>query len=235
VVGNVWQWTASEFVDAHTRSVLVRGSSSYVPHTDNSQDVKFSWYFQPSLELDTHNRWLAQKGLLPYSRAATVGFRCLKDVPGGAPAPLHTGHRESSPLASPTVASEVRPQRGGRRQGSSGASTARAADRLREGQRPCGKMMRVELRPHGRRNALPNVGRAPLCATAQQRQPRLARRPARPSVCRAPALRLPTGSAAPSESVLRVGDLGISSVRASSTSGPLTSASCRRSRSAWSA
>lgn len=125
--------------------------------------------------------------------------------------------------------------RGGRRQGSSGASTARAADRLREGQRPCGKMMRVELRPHGRRNALPNVGRAPLCATAQQRQPRLARRPARPSVCRAPALRLPTGSAAPSESVLRVGDLGISSVRASSTSGPLTSASCRRSRSAWSA
>lgn len=33
VIGNVWQWTATEFVDAHTRSVIVRGSSSYVPLT----------------------------------------------------------------------------------------------------------------------------------------------------------------------------------------------------------
>ena len=33
LVGNVWQWTATEFVDAHTRSVIVRGSSSYVPLT----------------------------------------------------------------------------------------------------------------------------------------------------------------------------------------------------------
>ena len=50
----------------------------------------------PALQLDRHNRWLAQKGNLPYSRAATVGFRCLKDVPGGAPAPLH--YRSATPL-----------------------------------------------------------------------------------------------------------------------------------------
>ena len=33
VVGNAWEWTASEFVDAHTRRVVVRGGSSYVPLT----------------------------------------------------------------------------------------------------------------------------------------------------------------------------------------------------------
>ena len=93
VVGNVWQWTSSEFVDAHTRSIIVRGSSSYVPFTDPyeplSDPMKFSWYFPPALPLDRHNRWLAQKGNLAYSRAATVGFRCVKDVVGGAPAPWH--------------------------------------------------------------------------------------------------------------------------------------------------
>ena len=93
VVGNVWQWTASEFVDPHTRSVILRGSSSYVPLTDPylppAPPMKFSWYFQPALQLDRHNRWLAQRGNLAYSRAATVGFRCLKDVAGGAPAPFH--------------------------------------------------------------------------------------------------------------------------------------------------
>ena len=95
VVGNVWQWTATHFVDSHTRSVILRGSSSYVPGTNGSEGVKFDWYFQPSLELNTHNRWLAQMGMRSYSRAATVGFRCLKDVPGGAPAPLH--YRSATP------------------------------------------------------------------------------------------------------------------------------------------
>ena len=79
-------------MDAHTRSILLRGSSSYVPLTDPylppAKPMKFSWYFPPALQLDRHNRWLAQKGNLPYSRAATVGFRCLKDIAGGAPAPF---------------------------------------------------------------------------------------------------------------------------------------------------
>ena len=58
--------------------------------------MKFAWYFPPALQLDRHNRWLAQKGQRAYSRAATVGFRCLKDVQGGAPAPTH--YHSAKPL-----------------------------------------------------------------------------------------------------------------------------------------
>ena len=47
----------------------MRGGSSYVPLTNpyeppaNPKSGHFSWYFQPALQLDRHNRWLAQKGL----------------------------------------------------------------------------------------------------------------------------------------------------------------------------
>ena len=76
----MWQWTASEFVDAHTRRVVVRGGSSYVPLT-GGEWTKWSWYFQPAARLDTHNTYLLQRGLHGYNRAKTVGFRCLKDAP----------------------------------------------------------------------------------------------------------------------------------------------------------
>ena len=90
LVGNVWQWTGSEFADLHTRRVIVRGSSSYVPYMANvypAPKMLASWYFNPALELDKHAIWLLMKN--SYDRATTVGFRCVEDVKGGAPGPYY--------------------------------------------------------------------------------------------------------------------------------------------------
>ena len=49
-----------------------------------------------ALELDRHNRYLLMNGHDAYNRVKTIGFRCLKDVDGGAPAPYH--YRSATPL-----------------------------------------------------------------------------------------------------------------------------------------
>ena len=71
-MGNVWQFTADEFEDAHTRFVLLRGGSHYhIQHVSK-------WYF-PSGDwrLDRHNRYNLIDDA--YERAATIGFRCAYD------------------------------------------------------------------------------------------------------------------------------------------------------------
>ncbi len=90
LVGNVWQWTGSEFHDAHTRRVIVRGTSSYLPLMANVYPAPLmiaDWYFAPAFELDKHAYWLLMKP--SYDRATTVGFRCVQDVEGGAPPPFY--------------------------------------------------------------------------------------------------------------------------------------------------
>ena len=60
LIGNVWQWTGSEFADRHTRRVIVRGSSSFVPFMNNvfpAPKMLASWYFNPAVELDKHAIW----------------------------------------------------------------------------------------------------------------------------------------------------------------------------------
>jgi len=69
LVGNVWQYT-DEFEDIHTRAVVLRGSSAYVP--DGS-----IWYFPAALELNKHNKYFLMSD--SYERAATIGFRCAAD------------------------------------------------------------------------------------------------------------------------------------------------------------
>ena len=77
MVGNVWQFT-SEFQDAHTRAVLVRGGSHYYP----VGNAKFSWYFPNSAEMrklpgGPHGKYMLMSD--SYDRAGTVGFRCVAD------------------------------------------------------------------------------------------------------------------------------------------------------------
>lgn len=76
LMGNVWQFT-NQFADAHTRAVLLRGGSSYIPQGSG-------WYApnvppsQRPISALTHNKWLM---LSPgYNRAGTVGFRCVADA-----------------------------------------------------------------------------------------------------------------------------------------------------------
>jgi len=88
LIGNVWQWTSSEFRDEHTRRVIVRGTSSYLPRMANVYPAPLmiaDWYFAPAFELDKHAIWLLMKD--SYDRATTIGFRCIEDVKGGAPPP----------------------------------------------------------------------------------------------------------------------------------------------------
>ena len=74
MLGNVWQFTADEFVDDHTRRVVLRGGSNYHP-TDPTGD---GWYFPQAKSLATHNTLLLMDD--SYERAATVGFRCVIDA-----------------------------------------------------------------------------------------------------------------------------------------------------------
>ncbi len=70
LVGNVWQWT-DEFWDQHTRAAVLRGGSFYQPQGS-------VWYFPQAYRLDQHGKLLLMAP--SKDRAATVGFRCVKDA-----------------------------------------------------------------------------------------------------------------------------------------------------------
>jgi iron(II)-dependent oxidoreductase len=70
LIGNVWQWT-DEFIDEHTRSAILRGGSYYRPQGSR-------WYFPAAYRLDEHGKYLLMAPSI--DRAATIGFRCVKDV-----------------------------------------------------------------------------------------------------------------------------------------------------------
>lgn len=75
LVGNVWQFTADEFEDEHTRFVMLRGGAHYmIRHVSK-------WYF-PSGDwrLDRHGRYNLMDDA--YERAATIGFRCAYGIDG---------------------------------------------------------------------------------------------------------------------------------------------------------
>lgn len=88
-VGIVWQYT-DEFQDAHTRTVLLKGSSLYTPmlgSTFPALPQSLSWYFPKALQLDRHGRMMLMDD--SYERAATLGFRCAADHVSGQEAPHH--------------------------------------------------------------------------------------------------------------------------------------------------
>jgi formylglycine-generating enzyme required for sulfatase activity len=70
LVGNVWQWT-DEYTDDHTRGGILRGGSYYQPQGSK-------WYFPQAYELDEHGKLLLMAP--SKDRAATLGFRCVKDA-----------------------------------------------------------------------------------------------------------------------------------------------------------
>jgi len=70
MVGNVWQFT-DEYVDEHTRAVILRGGSYYQPQGS-------LWYFPQAYRNDQHGKLLL---MAPgYDRSGTVGFRCVRDM-----------------------------------------------------------------------------------------------------------------------------------------------------------
>jgi gamma-glutamyl hercynylcysteine S-oxide synthase len=71
LVGNVWQWT-DEYCDAHTCAAILRGGSRYQPQGSR-------WYFPQAYRLSEHGKYLLMAPSL--DRAATVGFRCVQDIP----------------------------------------------------------------------------------------------------------------------------------------------------------
>merc|ERR1712032_91326 len=70
LIGNVWQYT-SEFHDAHTSAVLLRGGCNYKP-------VGSGWYFPRAASLTKHGKYFLMSD--SYERAGTIGFRCVADV-----------------------------------------------------------------------------------------------------------------------------------------------------------
>jgi iron(II)-dependent oxidoreductase len=76
MVGNVWQWT-DEFDDEHTRAAIVRGGSYYQPQGS-------IWYFPQAYRNDEHGKLLLMAP--SKDRAATLGFRCVKDAEPAEPA-----------------------------------------------------------------------------------------------------------------------------------------------------
>ena len=69
---SVWQYT-SEFVDEHTRAVVLRGSSRFQPAAFGES----AWYFPAATQLTQHGKLLLMDDA--YERAATLGFRCAAD------------------------------------------------------------------------------------------------------------------------------------------------------------
>jgi len=89
LVGHVWQYT-DEFQDAHTRTVLLKGSSLYTPEISSDFPALpqvSNWYFPKALQLDRHNRMMLMDD--SYERAGTLGFRCVADHAEGHAAPYH--------------------------------------------------------------------------------------------------------------------------------------------------
>ena len=79
LVGNVWQYT-DEFIDDHTRAVLVRGGSHYYPSVKGPTSSTQNWYFPNGPEmrqLQHHGKYFLMSDT--YERAGTVGFRCAAD------------------------------------------------------------------------------------------------------------------------------------------------------------
>ena len=70
----MWQYT-DEFHDAHTRAVVLRGSSRYQPANVEGGST---WYFPAALQLNQHGKYLLMDDA--YERAATIGFRCVMDL-----------------------------------------------------------------------------------------------------------------------------------------------------------
>jgi formylglycine-generating enzyme required for sulfatase activity len=70
LVGNVWQWT-DEYVDAHTRSAILRGGNNYQPQTSH-------WYFPQAYRLDQHGKYLLMAPCK--DRSGGIGFRCVVDA-----------------------------------------------------------------------------------------------------------------------------------------------------------
>jgi formylglycine-generating enzyme required for sulfatase activity len=68
--GNVWQWT-DEYLDEHTRAAILRGGSYYAVQGSR-------WYFPQAYRLNQHGKLLLMEP--GKDRAATVGFRCVKDA-----------------------------------------------------------------------------------------------------------------------------------------------------------
>ena len=65
LIGNVWQYT-DEFVDAHTRYVLVRGGCNYRPK--DTTGFTSDWYFPQAKQLDQHNKCHATQGRTLWAR-----------------------------------------------------------------------------------------------------------------------------------------------------------------------
>ena len=94
LVGNVWQYT-TEFRDAHTRAVVLRGGSNYYPLVPNEwykcgtpiagtigTTCRRDWYFPNDRfywpPLQTHGKYFLMSD--SWERAGTIGFRCASDA-----------------------------------------------------------------------------------------------------------------------------------------------------------
>lgn len=89
MVGLVWQFT-DEFEDAHTRGVVLKGSSMFNPVLSGEFPAlpqPGNWYFPQAKKVTQHNRLLVMDD--SYERAATLGFRCVATHPGGSIGPTH--------------------------------------------------------------------------------------------------------------------------------------------------
>lgn len=71
MVGNVWQWT-DKYCDEHTCAAILKRGSYYQPQGSR-------WYFPQAYRLSEHSKYLLMAPSL--DRAATVGFRCVQDLP----------------------------------------------------------------------------------------------------------------------------------------------------------
>eukprot|EP01084_Bolivina_argentea_P082478 149348_1 len=69
LIGNVWQYT-DEFIDNHTRYVIVKGSSNYRPNVSR-------WYFPSAYQVNQYNKYFLMDD--SYERCGTIGFRCAAD------------------------------------------------------------------------------------------------------------------------------------------------------------
>jgi len=119
LVGNVWQYTSSEFADEHTRFVLLRGGSRYQPQA--ASDFA-NWYFGApyadeahpggALRLDRHAKYVLMADA--YERAATIGFRCAYDatLPSSQPSGSHVNAATSADTSASGEASSSAASKG---------------------------------------------------------------------------------------------------------------------------